>query len=202
MRVLANTLGLGAFLLFAMPAEARDLSVTSVTPQVACVFTKTCAVSASDSYGIFRLFGNGGEGRLLTRTYPGQAGAPAAGLMGYSFNLDLGQATALGTANCVEKLVIDTGPLAALPYGKGGNAEVFVVSGQGAPGLASATQSGTKTTFTFTRSVCPAAHDGKQKWPTASLYFGFAAKGAPAAGKAQVVATMEGATVDVRVPQH
>jgi hypothetical protein len=202
MRVLANTLGFGACLLLVAPAEARDLAVVNVTPQVACVFTQTCAVNANDTYGIFRLFGNGGEGRLLTRTYPGLPGAPGAGLTGYSFYLDLGPSTALGTANCVERLVIDTGPLVALPYTKGGTAEIFVVAGQGPVGLASATQAGSKVTFTFTRPICPAAHDGRHKWPTASLYFGFAAKGAPSPGKAQLVATMDGSTAEVRVPKH
>jgi len=200
MRVHANTLGLAALLI--APSEARELTVADVTPQaVACVFSKACAVTPTDSYGVVKLFGDGGAGRLLTRTYPGLPGTPAAGLTGYSLQLDMSASTALGTANCVEKLTIDTGPLAALPYGKGGNAEVFVVSGQGARPT-SVTQSGTKVTFSFAKPVCPAAHNGRQNWATSSLYFGFAAKGAPVPAKAQVTGTMDGTATDVRVPKH
>lgn len=201
MRVLPNTLGLAACAALLIPAHARELAVASVTPQgVACVFTKTCAVSPTDSYGIVKLFGNGGEGRLLTRTYPGLPGTPAAGLTGYSFHLDLSQTTALGLANCVEKLVIDAGPVASLRYGAGGNAEVFVVAGQGSPGLSSVTQSGNKITFTFARSICPMV--GSRSSRTECLYFGFAAKGGPTPARAQIIATSDGTTADVRVPRH
>lgn len=202
MRVLSSTLGLAVCAVFLVPAEARPLTVASVTPQgVACVFTKTCAVTPSDSYGSFRLFGNGGAGVLLTRTYPGLPGSPAAGLTGYSFHLDMHDATALGMANCVEKLTLDTGPLASLPYG-GGRAEVFVVAGEGSAGISSATQTGTKVTFAFAKPVCPQIPGSTRQRIVDSLYFGFAAKGAPAPAKAQITGTMEGTAVDVRVPTH
>ena len=204
MRVLPNTLGLAACAALLFPAHARELAVASVTPQgVACVFTKTCAVSPTDSYGIVKLFGNGGEGHLLTRTYPGLPGTPAAGLTGYSFHLDLSQSTALGSANCVEKLVIDAGPVASLRYGPGGGtAEVFVVAGQGSAGLSSVTQSGAKITFTFAKPVCPIISGAARARMTDCLYFGFAAKGGPAPAKAQIIASIDGTTADVRVPKH
>ena len=202
MRVLSNTLGLAVCALLLAPAEARPLAVASVTPQgVACVFTKTCAVSVTDSYGTVRLFGNGGEGRLLTRTYPGLPGTQAAGLTGYSFHVDLGQAMALGTANCVERLTMDIGAVASLRYAGSGTAQVFVVAGQGSAGLSSVTQSGTKITFSFARPICPTV-SGSRARVTDSLYFGFAAKGGPAPAKAQITASMDGTTVEVRVPAH
>jgi len=203
MRVLGSTLGLAvsAALLLA-PAEARGLSVVSVTPQgVACVFNKSCAVTPTDSYGIVRLFGNGGEGMLLTRTYPGLPGTPAAGLTGYSFHLDLRDTTALGTANCVEKLVVDAGPLAPLPYARG-SAEVFVVAGEGSAAVSSVTQTGPKVTFVFAKPICPMVPGSARRGIADSLYFGFAAKGSPVPSKAQVVGSMGEATVDVRVPKH
>ena len=197
MRVLASTLGLAVLLM--APAEARELAVANVTPQgVACVFAKTCAVAPTDSYSTIKLFGDGGFGRLLTRTYPGMPGTPAAGLTGYSFHVDMTTTTALGSANCVERLTIDAGPLASLRYAPaGGAADVFVVAGQGSVALSSVTQSGTKVTFSFAKPICP-----KPAKVTDSLYFGFAAKGEPVPAKAQVTGTMEGTTADVRVPKH
>ena len=202
MRVLANTLGLAVLLL--APAEARQLAVASVTPEgVACVFTKTCAVAVADSYGSVKLFGDGGAGRLLTRTYSGMPGTPAAGLTGYSFHLDMSTSMALGSMNCVERLVIDTGPLAPLPYvPKGGNAEIFVVAGPGAIGPSSVTQAGGKVTFSFAKPICPKVAGTGRPVVSESLYFGFAAKGEPVPAKAQVAGTMEGTTADVRVPKH
>lgn len=202
MRVPANTLCLAVLLL--TPAEARELAVASVTPQgVACVFSQACAVTPTDSYGFIKLFGDGGAGRLLTRTYPGLPGTPAVGLTGYSFQVDMTASTALGAANCVEKLVIDTGPLATLPYGpKGAGAQLFVVASQGSVGVSSASQSGTKLTISFARPICPMLPGSRNASNTGSLYFGFAAKGDPAPAKGQVVATMDGTAVDVRVPRH
>ena len=202
MRVLMNTLGLAALLI--APAEARELAVASVTPQgVACVFTKTCAVQVTDSYGTIRLFGNGSVGHLLTRTYAGMPGTQAAGLTGYSFHLDMSQSTALGTPNCVERLIIDTGPVASLKYAPGGGpAQVFVVAGQGSAGLSSVSQSGTKITFTFAKPICPMMGSSARAKVMDCLYFGFAAKDGPVASKAQVVATMDSTTVDARVPKH
>ena len=201
MRVLMNTLGLAALLL--APAEARELAVAGVTPQgVACVFTKTCAVQVTDSYGTIRLFGNGSVGYLLTRTYAGMPGTQAAGLTGYSFRLDMSQSTALGTPNCVKKLIIDTGPVASLKYASGGPAQVFVVAGQGSAGLSSVSQSGTKITFTFAKPICPMMGSSARAKVMDCLYFGFAAKGGPAPAKAQIVASMDGTTVEVRVPAH
>lgn len=198
MRVLLNTLGLAALLI--APASARDLNVAEVTPQgVACVFSKTCAVTPTDSYGVVKLFGNSDAGRLLTRTYPGLPGTPAAGLTGFSLQLDMTASTALGHPNCVEKLIVDTGPLATLPYA--GKAEVFVVKEQGAIAPSSVTQSGSKVTFSFARPICP-SRGNAAAGNLRSVYFGFAAKGVPSPAKAQVVGSMDGATSDVRVPKH
>jgi len=200
MRVIWNAAAAGALVLLAPSALAGQLTIVSVTPEgVACVFAPTCMVNASDTYGVFKLFGNGGVSRVLTRTYPGLPGTKAAGMTGYSLRLDLTASTALGMANCIERLIVDVGPLASLPYAGKGNAEVFAVSGDSGAPLSSATQSGGKITFTFAKPICPAigARPGQ-----ASLYFGFAAKSPPVPGKAQIVGTLEGTTTDVRVPKH
>jgi hypothetical protein len=151
----------------------------------------------TDTTGYFDLFGNSGHGKILIRSYPGLAGTRAAGLTGYSIFIDMHSATALGAANCVEKLTVDTGPLATVNYA-GPPAEVFVVSGAGGVGLASVSQSGGKTTFAFAKPICPSPNR-----LTESLYFGFAAKGAPVAGTAEITGSMGAAvSVKIRVPQH
>lgn len=200
MRVLRNCLGLTAcaFLLIPQSALARELAVATVTPQgVSCVFTPNCAVSVTDSIGYFKLFGNGGNGRLLVRTYPGMPGTQAAGLTGYSLYVDMHGTTALGMANCVERLVVDTGPLVPLKYNGGQTADVFMVGAPSGIGLASITQTGGKTTFNFKKGICPGTKSVE------SLYFGFAAKNGPIPGKGKLYGSLEGtADVDMRVPKH
>ena len=200
MRVLRNCLGVAACALMAMSvsAQAGKLTVANVTPQgVACIFTPACAVTVTDTIGYFDLFGNGGHGKILVRTYPGLPGTRAAGLTGYSLFIDMHGATALGTPNCVDKLTIDTGPLASVNYA-GPPAEVLVGGASGGVGPRSVTQTGGKTTFTFAKPICPAPSG-----LTESLYFGFAAKGAPVAGSAELTGSLNGSTaVKIRVPQH
>lgn len=199
MRALKTCLCLAASALALVPgsAMARQLAVAKVTPQsVACVFTPNCAVQVTDSVGYFKLFGNGGQGKLLVRTYPGMAGTRAAGLTGYSFFIDMAGASALGTPNCVQKLTLDTGPLTPLEYGT--KAEVFLVDGNAGAALSQVTQTGNKVTFAFAKPICPG-----RSGMTESLYFGFAAKTGPVPAKAMIYGEMQGAAdVDVRVPKH
>jgi hypothetical protein len=200
MRVLRTCLGIAACALVAVPtgAMAKQLAIASVSPQgVACIFTPKCAVTATDTVHYFQLFGNGGNGKLLVRTYPGLPGTRAAGMTGYSLFIDMHGSTALGTPNCVDKLTVDAGPVESVNY-VGPPAEVFVVAASAGAGLSSATQTGSKITFTFAKPICP--NPGRM---TESLYFGFAAKGAPVAGTAEVAADLHGVTtVKIRVPQH
>lgn len=200
MRVLRSVQGVAASVLLCCgSAMAGSLSIATVTPTgVSCVFTPTCKVRVTDTTGYFQLFGNAGHGKLLVRTYAGLPGTRAAGLTGYSLFLDMKGATALGTPNCVAKLTLETGPLASVAY-TNAPADVFVVYAQGGVAVSSAVESRGKVTFTFAKPICPAP--GRL---TESLYFGFAAKGAPVAAKAEVTGTFSGkpVLVDARVPAH
>jgi hypothetical protein len=199
MRVLRSVLGFAAFalVLSGQSALARDLNIATVTPQsVACVFTPSCAVSVTDSLGYFSLFGNGGHAQLLVRTYPGMPGTQAAGLTGYSFYIDMRSTMALGVANCVEKLVLDTGPLSPLKYSGGKPSDMFVVGAPAGSGIASASQNGSKLVIRFAKSICPGPKGE-------SLYFGFAAKNGPTPGKAEITGTHDDTVkVDARLPKH
>jgi hypothetical protein len=199
MRVLRNGVGLVACAFLVMPhsAFARQLTIANVTDKVACVFTPNCAVTVTDTAGFVQLFGDSGYGRLLTRTYPGLPGTQAAGLTGYSFQLNMSGAMSLGMPNCAVRLTLDTGPLEPLRYAGKGSADLFVVGGPGV-GISSASLSADKLSVTFSRPICPNAKAANQ-----SLYFGFAAKTGPMPGKGSIAGSLQGsAPVDVRVPKH
>jgi hypothetical protein len=198
MRVLRNGVGLAVCALLVMPAaQARELTIANVTDKVACIFTPSCGVVVTDSTGFVQLFGDSGYGRLLTRTYPGMPGTQAAGLTGYSFQLNMAGSMALGMPNCAAKLTLDTGPVVPLRYADGKTADLFVVGGPGI-GISSAVQNGGKLTVSFARPICPGS-----KTAGDSLYFGFAARNAPVPGKGTVTGSLQGtAEVAVRVPKH
>lgn len=198
MRVLKTCLCLAASALAFVPsAMARQLAVVKVTPVgVACIFSPKCGITPTDSVSYFQLPGSAGQGKLLVRTYPGLPGTRAAGLTGYSFFIDMSRSMALGAANCVSKMVLDTGPVATLEYGAPG--EVFVVDGNAGSGLSQVNQTGNRLTFSFAKPICPG-----RAGLTESLYFGFAAKGGPIPAKGQISGSETGVVdVDVRVPRR
>lgn len=199
MRVLTACIAACALALVSEDGLARELSVATVTPQgVACVFTPSCAVAVTDSIGYFTLFGDAGSGKLLTRTYPGMAGTQAAGLTGYSFYIDMRGAQSLGSANCVDKLVLDAGPVVPLKYTAAKTADMFMVGAPTGAAISSASQNGTRITIRFAKEICPGS-----KTAIDSLYFGFAAKAGPIPSKAEITGSLEGTVkADVRVPKH
>jgi hypothetical protein len=176
---------------------ARQLAIAKVSSKdVACVFAANCAVTPTDTMSYFKMFGDSGSGRVLSRSYPGMPGTKAAGLTGYSFTIDMRGATTLGMPNCVKSVMLDTGPLAKLDYA--GKAEIFVVDSGAGAGVSSVSQSGSKLNISFARAICPGTGAASQ-----SLYFGFAAKTGPAWGKGQVNGSLQGsADFDVRTPKH
>ncbi len=204
MRILRNTLGMAVFLLalMAQGALAGSLTIANVNAQrIACVFNPSCQVSPNESAVYIKLFGDAGMGRVQTRIFAGVPSFQAAGVTAYLYRVDMTPTMALGMANCIERLVIDAGPVASLPYNPPGTAEVFVIStgGPGKIGLKSATQNGGRITFTFAKPVCPTI--GAQPG-TDSFFFGFASRNPPVPAKAQLIATMEGTAADIRAPKH
>jgi hypothetical protein len=204
MRILRNTLGMAAFLLALMPqgALAGSLTIANVSAQnIVCVFNPSCRVNASESAVYIKLFGNAGQGRVQSRIFAGVPSFQSAGMTAFLYRVDMTQTMALGTANCVERMVLDAGPVAALPYSPSGAAEVFVISsgGPGKVGLKSATQNAGRITFTFAKPICP--NEGSRPG-TDSFFFGFASRNPPVPAKAQLIATMEGTAADVRAPKH
>ncbi len=217
MSLLKNVLGCVAFGLLLAPvaAQAGPLTIVNVNaPAVNCVFNPACTVVVTDSIGTFVPPGDGGTGRLQSRTYVGAPGAPAAGLTAYVYRVDMTSATAgsANAVNCVKQLIVDIGPVAKLPYLAAAAShgpiigDVFVVTsgGLGTIGLSSAMQVGNIVTFTFTAPICPkplivtAMIPGKS-----SFFFGLAAKMAPKPSIAKLVYTLGGAgTTAARVPIH
>ena len=185
-------------------AQAASLSVVDVSaPAINCVFETDCTIIVNDSVGTIPLPSATGTARLQSRTFPGKDGAPAAGLNGYEYRVDLTQATAIGDVACVTALSVDFGPVAKLQYNNVGPADdVFVVTkgGLGTIGLASAEQTGNVIKFTFSQPVCAA--DAISKGQT-TFFFGLAAKGAPTGIVAHVeVPGLDDVDVKARAPMH
>jgi hypothetical protein len=161
-------------LIAASAAHAQALSVVNVNaPAVNCVFNNAgapdCKVVVEDTIGTFTLPKDTGEARLQSRTYPGAAGAPAAGDMAYVYRVDL---TNVKGATCVSSLTLFTGAVVKLRYSPPGNSDVFVVTsgGLGIVGPMSAVKTGDQVFFEFSNGpagtpVCPSA---------TSYFFGFA----------------------------
>lgn len=158
-----------AFALAPAAAVAGPVTVVDVNaPAVNCVFATSCTNVVNDSVGTFTPPTELGNARLQSRTYPGLAPAPAAGLLAYEYRIDLTSVAAPVAAICVTKMMIRTGIIDALPYPPGALKQVFVITsgGLGSVGVAAVLQSGNMTTFTFGGSgVCP----GKT-----SFFFGYA----------------------------
>ncbi len=186
-------------------AGAAPLTVVNVAaPAINCVFETDCTVVVTDSVGTIALPGSTGVARLQSRTFAGQAGAPAAGKTAYEYRVDLTSATAIGDVACVTGLNVDFGPVTKLQYNKvGPTDDVFVVTkgGLGTIGLASADLNGNIVTFTFSQPVCAADSSGPGH---TTFFFGLASIHPPKG----IVATIEapGVSPDVnvkaRAPSH
>jgi hypothetical protein len=161
MRVSRNVLLCIAVALATAPAGAMaaSLSVVAVSaPAINCVFETDCTIVVTDSIGTIPIPNLiSGAARLQSRTFKGQAGAPAAGKTGYEYRVDLTTATTNAEFSCVTDLAVDFGPVTKLQYDGAGPADqVYVVTkgGIGKIGLWSAEQTGNIVTFTFNQPVC------------------------------------------------
>jgi hypothetical protein len=137
------------------PANAGALKVVEVNaPAVNCAFNSSCKVVVDDSIGTMQYTPLGGGAFLQSRTYPGEAGTPAAGMTAYEYRVDLTEAT--GYTECLAGLVIDFGPVQTLTYPTNQPGQVFVTTqgGTGSLGIQSAEQDGTVITFTFNGYLC------------------------------------------------
>jgi hypothetical protein len=180
-----------ALILCVLPASAEPLLITDVAaPAINCVFNRSCQITVSDSVGPIPIPGGSGTAILQSRTFFGMADAPAAGLTGYEFRVDLTKAIGSATKICVTGVKLDTGAPSRLAYPGGiGPGHVFAISSGaiGTVGVMSAESTEGAIRFAFARPVC--AGDS-------SYFFGFASAKAPRALNAQVQLD-NGQTIDV-----
>src|SRR2546423_15673093 len=105
MRNFTKVLLYGASLPVAVPsaAIAAQLSIVAVSaPAINCVFETDCTIVVTDSVGIIPVPNLiAGAARLQSRTFAGQAGAPAAGKTGYEYRVDLTTAVTNAEFSCV-----------------------------------------------------------------------------------------------------
>lgn len=170
----------GVFTL-APAAQAETLAVANVgAPAINCFFNASCAVTVTDSVGAIPLPGIAAQGRLQSRTYVGAPGTPGAGLTAYEYRVDLTHVRS-APRRCVSALWVFSGYPSARQFdGAGGVENVFVITsgGLGSIGVASATQEGEGTKFTFTRPVCGGVRGRRGD---SSFFFGFVSASAPIA---------------------
>ena len=194
----------GALALCCTTTLAAPLSVVNVSsPAINCIFDTTCKVQYTDTVGTIPIPGISGTARLQTRTFPGAAGARAAGTTGYEYRLDLTEAVGIVSTPCITALNVDFGPVTSLDYNKNGTPDqVFVVtSGSvGTVGLSGASEVGSVITFTLASPVCVGPSPGKGE---SSYFFGLASVNAPKAITAQVqIAGGPLTSVAARAPIH
>jgi len=189
-------LAAAAVLCASAPAHSAALTVVEVNaPAINCVFNPTCTVTVTDSVSTLQFTPYGAGAFLQSRTYSGQPGTPAAGLIAYEYRLDFTQA--LGFTECVAGMVLDFGPVQKLTYPPNQPAHAYVITqgGIGTVGIESAEQDGNVITFTFKTYLCAGA---------STQFFGMAA------GKAPMNVTPllfkygnpPFIELDARVPQH
>lgn len=195
----AALLGLAALLF-----SGCALTVVTVgAPAVNCVFDASCTVEVTDTSAPIPL-GTGGTNFLQSRTFSAASGAPAAGLRGYEYRVNL--IDALGTVDipCVRSMSIDVGSIAnTLDYNGDGATgdQVWVVTagGIGTIGLASATKFGTRVSFRFSAPVCAG---GGASHGDSTFFFGLASASSPVNVNATVYEVNgTGHDVPARAPQ-
>jgi hypothetical protein len=194
---------LAALAVFPFAAHAQPLKIVEVNaPKVNCVFQADCNIPVSDTTGnILIPYVDAGTAWLQSRTFAGEAGAPAgAGTTGYEYRVSMTQASGPG---CVLGLTLNFGPSKQLPYLNDQLADVYVVTtgGLGTVGLDTATRSGDVIEFKFKSPVCS---DGPPDIKKTTFFFGLAAEAAPMHVTATMLAIGDPPIygVDARVPTH
>jgi len=198
-----DIIALATFALLPNAAEAQPLSVVEVSaPAINCVFNPSCTITVSDTTGNILLPTVApGTAWLQSRTYPGQAGTPAAGLTGYEYRISMTQAS--GQADCITGFTVNFGPHKPLPYKSSTPSDVFVITGGGLGTIAlkSATRFGDVIEFLLKAPLCL---NGAANVANTTFFIGLAAAAAPMHVNAEVAVT--GFTPiyapDARVPTH
>ena len=199
-----STIALAALLLLAGGARAQPLKVVEVSaPAINCVFNASCTITVSDSIGKILLPTVApGSTWLQSRTFSGQAGAPAAGLTGYEYRISMTEAA--GQADCITGFVVNFGPHKPLPYqGANTQSDVYVVTGGGLGtiSLKSAERFGDAIEFTLKTPLCL---NGGTDIKNTTFFIGLAAAAAPMHVNAQiaVIGQVPIYAADARVPTH
>ncbi len=145
------------------------------------MFNPACSVVVTDSVAGIPNPAPTSLGRLQTRTISGAPGAPANGLTGYLYRIDLSSLGGSTPPLCVSAFKIAFGPMPPLHYPNNGPlAQVFVVTSGGLGSIApsGADLTGTTLTFTFRTPVCAGQ---------SSFFFGLASRTPPAETDANVM---------------
>jgi len=138
----------------AMSACAQTIPQVNISARMAdCEFVHNCKPVVTDSESKFTIVGDTGEGRLVTRTFPGAGSAPGRNLTAYEYRVDLSSISLGG--NCVNQLQITFGDPAVLPL-LGNGVKLFVVTsvGPGSIGVRQVQTNGPNIYIGFDQPIC------------------------------------------------
>jgi len=157
------TLSLGMFifaLCISVTAVGAPLKVVDAdAPNINCLFTSPCTNLVSHASGDAIPLGTGGVNTVLTRTFSGQPGTPAASLTAYVYQISMAEAINVGVETCVTSMSMNFGHVInAFDYDNDGTTgdEVFVIhsGGTGSIGISSADKVADNIKFTFAEPIC------------------------------------------------
>lgn len=182
----------GLAALLATPALAQHPSLSTVkTDQrtINCLFSESCAQidPIEQAKAEIRMPNASGGVFLHSRAFAAGPGSPAAGHVGYEYQVDLKDGMPLGDFACIERLDVDFGPIAALEYDRRlAPGQTYEITGDAAAnevGIGPATEEGGVITFRFDRPLCTSDPPGNG---AKSFVFGVASRNRPRAIRAQV----------------
>ena len=183
-------------LVLSVPAMAYTVVNTSA-PQINCVFTPTCSIPILNH--VYTL-SNGGK--ISTRIFQGQSGAPAYGKWVYIYRVDMTNAVGVLNIPYVSGMSIGAwGPVLSFDYNFDSVAtdQVFVVTagGSGTIGLSSAGWFWGVTYFTFSSPIYGGSQPGQGQ---SSYFFGLTSDHPPVIRNATVQTANGTVTVTVYAP--
>jgi hypothetical protein len=140
-------------------AQAGPVNLNAVfvsAPAINCIFDTSCITPVFDSTSPITFPGwpTNAPFFLQSRTFDGTSGAPAAGLYGYEYRVDLDIPSGLSGPmdECLYSVTIDFGPIVPMDFdGSGTLNPVYVVTGGAVGSIAphAVLQDGSQVTFVF-----------------------------------------------------
>jgi hypothetical protein len=190
----------------ALPPAVVKLNIVQVkAPEINCFFNPSCTVTPNDTSSPIAIDGASGSGFLQTRTYKGEANAPAAGLYGYLYRVSLeGISVTAGKIPTFTSFTVNVGQIVdSFDFNKDGKTgdQVFVITEGGIGSVVPSEAIYDGNTITFRFNSPRLAGGGSSSKGQTSFFFGLVSKTAPRpVGIRAVVNEGTGLNLSARAP--